>query len=411
MPFDPNTSKNTGPRSDLRPGNGLYALMLNGLKPFRYRSGVRVLLGLPDAQESPLFFLANLPPVGFRYVEAEAQVFPAGLATSGLTGERPSFQKKPYQINAALVSEIPALERGIPVLLTPSPFSGAVFQKLKTESGTNMPQQGETGLKMKTPPQAEMKSGVRSVQNTEQIKIDIPGKAESVRRFPAITPFQKEETEPSAGLQPQKPATGTLKTPSTWPGTRVVERAAFPQKTSNVELAKAENATGAVPFEGLSPHPKRASGMTCAKAGFAQIGVDGGWEKETVAAQPGTQILLRRVPAFGASGEGRVSPVASPPSRDAAESPARKFQGSNQAVEAHIQQLRQSVSERKVKTEDKGRAAAPESECRETTAPPAPEPTAPVVYLRKPAPQSALPPAFLERSYLSRTFFRLRMFR
>ncbi len=409
MPFDPKTLNN----------NGLHALLLNGFKPFRYRAGVRILLGLPDTLESPLFFLPNLPPVGFRYAETAPQVSPDEVTGSGVSDERPSFtpkngtsprQKKPYPINTAHVSETPALEYGAPVFSPPF-------------LGTNTSHPGEPGLKMSMPPHTLAPHGSPSAG------IDIPGKTESGGRFPAITPFQKdgsfrsshgEETEPSAGHQPQKPTIGALEISSTLSSTRVDERAFFPQKTSNDEPSS-KRSTGVKSFEGLDSHPKKASGMTYARASFTPIRemdhrdllISRKVIFDAVPPQPVSQTFPRRVPVFVASREGRISSIleneatgsprgGSTRAAMPTESLVRRFQGSNQAVEAHIQQLRQPCQQT-LKIEDKGRPAAPP--------PPVPAPSASVLYPRQPAPQSATPPAFLERSYLSRTFFRLRMFR
>ncbi len=45
----------------------LFNVLSEGVKPFRYRSTVRTLLGLPVENEGGLSFVQNLPPVGFRY--------------------------------------------------------------------------------------------------------------------------------------------------------------------------------------------------------------------------------------------------------------------------------------------------------------------------------------------------------
>lgn len=49
------------------PGAYLTRALAGGMRPFRYRSGVYRLLGLPDRRAEGVTFLPPLPPVGFQY--------------------------------------------------------------------------------------------------------------------------------------------------------------------------------------------------------------------------------------------------------------------------------------------------------------------------------------------------------
>ncbi|KXK30339.1 MAG: hypothetical protein UZ01_01479 [Candidatus Brocadia sinica] len=49
------------------PNNYLYSVLIDGAKPFRYRSGVRSLLGIPDNDNSNLAFSPTMPLAGFVY--------------------------------------------------------------------------------------------------------------------------------------------------------------------------------------------------------------------------------------------------------------------------------------------------------------------------------------------------------
>jgi hypothetical protein len=49
------------------PNSYFRQLLADGAKPFLYRSGIRLLLGVPESDSHSLAFSTSIPPVGFRY--------------------------------------------------------------------------------------------------------------------------------------------------------------------------------------------------------------------------------------------------------------------------------------------------------------------------------------------------------
>src|SRR5205823_1775624 len=53
-----------------RPTSYLRDVLLDGAKPFLYRSGVRSLLGVPGSEDGEVVF-STMPPVGFAYANSQ----------------------------------------------------------------------------------------------------------------------------------------------------------------------------------------------------------------------------------------------------------------------------------------------------------------------------------------------------
>ena len=70
------------PSREAPPSAYLHSVLGDGAKPFRYRSRVRSLLGVP-AEGTDLTF-PNLPPVGFRYADSPFSPKPGAMQYTGL---------------------------------------------------------------------------------------------------------------------------------------------------------------------------------------------------------------------------------------------------------------------------------------------------------------------------------------
>ena len=96
----------------LMPTGYLRNVLLDGAKPFLYRSGVRSLLGIPDSGGSEIAFSHTMPPIGFTYPNSQFMGEPyiphyssdmtvsSALGTHGidLEGDEEIVAKDPQQV-------------------------------------------------------------------------------------------------------------------------------------------------------------------------------------------------------------------------------------------------------------------------------------------------------------------------
>lgn len=187
------------------PSGYLHSVLADGAKPFRYRSGVRSLLGMPDREGGNLVFSPTLPPVGFRYeFRGESYLPPqhppheATRSTSnseppvGLKGSQDvaleniqldaPIERAGIEFSSAFeTSQQPTLEKGTgqnEVLIKDSSRQCGVMVESRQEEVF-----GEPSTKSEKPG-----TGV------EGAGIEIPGISERSQSFPALSPAKQGDT-------------------------------------------------------------------------------------------------------------------------------------------------------------------------------------------------------------------------
>ncbi len=162
----------------------LYNTLVKGTKPFRYRSGIRILLGRPETPETQLSYPLPLPPAGFRYLQNRAF--------------DPTAMPQPVRDPAdffELPLKAPQTER--PPLPTEK-REERLFQNHpdKQDASSMRPPVSENKTSDSPPvlssPQEESSLLDKAKGETIEMKIDIPGLSEKVQRFPAIAARKNE---------------------------------------------------------------------------------------------------------------------------------------------------------------------------------------------------------------------------
>jgi hypothetical protein len=165
----------------------LLQVLINGGKAFRYRGGIRELLGLPDSTEAELSYPLPMPPAGFRYLQSLShdktkRGSPPGhlpqVKGRDLRNQHPpdAIRKEPMEVAVLEGPSIPASAKeptsGLhPVVPTGSPG------RVNAPGGKNMGQINDTV----------------GIGKSERMQIDIPGFSEEARRFAALEPSHEQE--------------------------------------------------------------------------------------------------------------------------------------------------------------------------------------------------------------------------
>ena len=87
-------------------GNYLYSILADGARPFIYRSGVRLLLGIPDMDKSSLAFPPSIPAAGFRYANYQFMSEPLNI-TQCLPPMLNETESSPDSIEESIQQNIP----------------------------------------------------------------------------------------------------------------------------------------------------------------------------------------------------------------------------------------------------------------------------------------------------------------
>jgi hypothetical protein len=339
----------------------LHGILVNGTKPFRYRSGVRTLLGLPSSLDARIAYPLPLPPAGFNYLRSatlnEIDVAaPRALSESFLPESRRPQAPARFQR-----SETSAPRREGPA---------AARQSIESPSFSKTP--GEAGP---TPVDRKVEQRHVADSSAEELRIDIPGASQRQVRFPALAPQPVEET-PMPKTQQNKehpPSPVTDKMPGETPFNRPVrvDSSVPPRLYTNLERTLFNQAKPEAP----RPRPETQNAERPAPS----------------AEQPARQAPPYRI-------------VSSRPSRVAETDQSFKAPERRHDAGAQIEQIRRGTS-------NLMRKAPQESAVQESQNPPQSSPPEwerpvsevpqPIVIVNRPQVQRRTP-AFWERSYLSR---------
>jgi hypothetical protein len=354
----------------------LRKILVSGTKPFRYRSGIRTLLGLPENPDPRIAYPLALPLPGFNYLrqtsfdEVELETSRMFSETGFAESENAELPKKPqFQIT----KESPAK--------TETGETTAIRGIRQSPPRSDTPKQSvRRPRKMSEPTRTDRRTAQDRGEHTatEELRIDIPGISETQLCFPALEPRKIEENPVSE--------TPRLVSP-------VQEKKEQQQRSAAIEPTKhpAPRLPSREPAvvrddDPMSPHPILE--FKAAKP-HASVG-----EEIAEKASPYRKTLSLTSPQQAAKGQ--AVPIQPRQQR---------------AAEAQIELLRQKLSVLKRKTASnvpEGRNT-PQAERTETNRSASPV-AQPVVIVNRSHPQRQSPPAFWERSYLSH-FLRLRRLR
>ncbi|WP_347275081.1 hypothetical protein [Candidatus Kuenenia sp.] len=150
-------------------GNYLYSILADGARPFLYRSGVRLLLGIPDMDKSSLAFPTSIPAAGFRYANYQVMSEPLNIT-----------QCLPPMLNETensldIIEE--SIQQDIPLTAV------TINNSLET-----IPESKQEKVSIK---QADKM--VESAGDIEGARIEIPGVSGMRQKFPLLSPSKKSD--------------------------------------------------------------------------------------------------------------------------------------------------------------------------------------------------------------------------
>ncbi len=369
----------------------LHKALVSGTKRFPYRSGVRTLLGRPENPDTLLSYPLPLPPAGFRYLQSvsfdEMNDIPRAVPTkkdfsNSITDGLQSRSSIEGADQAAIKRTGPdrppgpnSLKQTFPFVSPRPPVSGLEDKIAQTEKNRDTADEHSAD------------------KNAEHMQIDIPGFSEKVFRFPALEPGKKEAKSLS-DQRPQSPGPqGTTKktaAPETGEEKPVLPPFPIKMKAPNERPGLVSSAPQGETLSGKGTDALSFQATSKFKALKKHARTDGEIEAQASSSQNQKTFI---------SSEGTQA-------LQAAQMPRRQ-----QAAEAQIEQLRQSLQtlKRKTTTQENKSEGTAHQETAEQSRPPAPLPQAVVIVKRAPI-QSRTPAAFWERSYMSH-LFRLRSLR
>ncbi len=375
----------------------LYKALADGAKPFRYRSGIRTLLGQPENPDTQVSHPLPLPPAGFHYLRQASFDEPAHAPRQRpekedfLTEipERHTAQglqapESAHGFDAPQAQQKPDTPRNTPI--APYSFKSAPgSQHLPhRESGT----EGETG-----PIQKTMESA------STQIQIDIPGFSEKVRRFSALTPRKKEDTPQTQKDAPETRTTGTAPLTQNV-RTEIIDRLNVPQTAVSASRQPPQKTHPAIGKMQNVRETQKEETKTINRATTPSL-------HHLHKVNAGDQQALRKMETWTENTVYKNQLPSNTPRETNPHDPL-PIRRTQQAAESRIEQLRQSLQTLKQKTSTRESDAEkpPETPRHETVdhhRPPDLTPQ-PVVIVKRAPVRRQSPAAFWERNYMSHLF-------
>lgn len=377
-------------RSDTQqmPTRYLHSVLLDGAKPFLYRSGVRSLLGIPDSEGDEIVFSPTTPPVGFDYANSQ-------------------FMREPYipqyspdlTVSSALGMQGVGLE---------SPEELVKLSQAE-ESGENGVMPTGVAQQSATTPESGQQSVIRPASEPESISvepsemperpgtafpratIDIPGTSERSQDFPSLA--LPEQTEPLSNKAEEQS-----------------QPQLSPKEPRSSSIARLLSEDSSIPSL-FTPSPLPGEGRDWGRRSDEAF-----YLSSTVASSfnphpnppPPRGRPVNRLPTMREyiRSEGQKAEIPSTPTINAAHSSKGlpqidpgKDNGPIRAAADRIEQLRHAVHELAAKK-------SPQREQTQNETPPQQQPLPPplqqIVIVSRPSSQARIPSAFWERSYLGR---------
>ena len=401
--------------TQLMPTSYLHNVLLDGAKPFLYRSGVRSLLGIPDSGGSEIAFSHTMPPIGFTYPNSQFMGEPyvsyhssdltvsSALGTQGIDLEgyeeivaKDAQQFMPPQAQSERIAHSisQAKENG----------ETKVMPKGIAQTSTATPEPDHKNVTRPVPVSGQEKSSVEPSQVSERpgtvfepATIDIPCASKKIQNFPALSLSEQRESFSNMAAEQSQPSLSPKDSRPSSVTSLLYEGSGIPSFYATSPL-KEEGRDGgrrsdeafcqsSAPAMSVNPNPLR--------------GRDFAW-------------LVNRLPTMREhlGSEGQENELSSAPTTNAAHSSERVTQidlgtgnGASRAAD-RIEQLRNAVHELATKQSPPREQTRDEAQLQQQQLP-LPPPVQQVVIVRQPASPARIPHAFWERSYLGRIRIRI----
>ena len=379
------------------PGNYLYSILADGARPFIYRSGVRLLLGIPDMDKSILAFPQSISAAGFRYANYQFMSEPLNISQC-----LPPMLNKTESIEESIHQNIPS------TAVTINNIHEGSFQKKEIDQNNALIKKVSRAFETMPEPKQENVSIkpadklVESAGGIEGARIEIPGVSGIRQNFPLLSEskkndilLDKHEEQCQQKGSPSDLQRNIFRTSvyETKEGKSVIN-STIKMSDSSEKLQK--NETGKkVPV--TNPSLQRENLITC--------------EVNAVRSEMAPGSKHKSLPKRGNISIASKEKYKTQPNQtaDASEHLDTDISGkTNKNASDRIGQIRKAIHElSSKKTEQQARTHNETQTFRvEQTPPP---PVQPVVVIKRYSSQTRTPCAFWERSYLGR--FRLRTLR
>lgn len=395
-------SRNTTKRFTDGAGSGgyLHGVLLDGAKPFLYRSGVRTLLGVPDAGGS-LHYAPPVPPAGFQYVQRSRF---DGRTPDTPGGDHEVVREYPHRI--ARSAEVESIEdrSDVSQSATPPHAVAPVAAEVPMPASIAMPhraQEAKSSTDLPPAPAREASEG-RSATNME-----IPGISRAIRDFPALrATVSPEELQPGgepAGKKKESNPSQDQATPSADAPVADIPPAVH-APTLRMMAPRREP-----PAQEPKGNPRRGSEVEEHGEREGTIVRSAEVLKSATQSPEGLIPALRREPSMPVRAISRPDPAAGSELYPDPIAPATGALALRGTLEHARGKERLEGVERIVERVMARREAAREGTDEESQRPREPQQQVQVVVAPRPAAPAKIPCAFWERSYLHR--FRIRTLR
>ncbi|MEC4678737.1 MAG: hypothetical protein VST69_08305 [Nitrospirota bacterium] len=395
----------------------------DGTKSFRYRPGIRTLLGRAESQTESLCFARPLPRMNLSSlnprlpkIAESAQGFPLANKNT-LSHKRASPQKVEQKRNIRLnkTSEPTATHKQ----------SEAVFKKTETHKQENLSPQAHEKSQHFFPPmpngddKKNTDSDGFSRDFTEETQVDIPGFSKNKSSFLALIPFASEVME-TGGDNKKQPAQENPKEQTTKkadPQDQSLQSFASPlkdnqaikspQRSHNLHRAPTRQNSILDKTEPGEAFPTRQQGSEAKTSG--NIAIFPVLTTETQAKQKPLIPLPPKKNEVEADKKNQSPQNFASPLRDDQASRGRATP-SVLHTETHRQQWPAIKHKSKEDNATRNTQKTSPEEIEPALKTHAPQ-TAPIVIVKQAQPQNKTPPAFWERRYLSHAALKLRILR
>lgn len=390
-------------RSDtqLAPNSYLHSVLMDGAKPFLYRSSVRSLLGIPDSDGGTLVFSPTLPPVGFTYANSQFMGEPYILPHPIDQSIRSAFHMRGVEPESSEETIPQNIQHDIPPLVgaTSVPHSGG-FQARDAAArwSATLPESSQHSVT--TPASKPERSSVEPSEMlaqpgiiSEQTTIHIPGASEGGQYSPALS--LSEQGEPlSRKAEERYPY--LLSPADTRQG--LIEKSLSARKES--EPASTPEINAAHVSERLLQAGVARRVAVRPSTGTAETTAIGDMARGDVAIKYASPSTSRTSLSPDARQKSTINPVSGTPNQTDLRTDNRSGRGAADRIE----QLRNAVYELVAKTSSRREPTRDEAQPQQQLTPP---PVQQVVLVRRPPNQARILHAFWERSYLGRARARI----
>lgn len=172
--------------------NYLYSILADGARPFLYRSGVRLLLGIPDMDKSSLTFPPSIPAAGFRYANYQFMSEPFNI-TQYLPPMLNETESSQDIIEESIQQNIPSTS------VTINNIHEGTFQKKEINQNNALIK--KISRELETIPESKQEKVsikpadklVKSAGGIEGARIEIPGVSGRRQKFPLLSQSKKND--------------------------------------------------------------------------------------------------------------------------------------------------------------------------------------------------------------------------